>query len=56
MDFKELHYIIALARYQNVTKAAESLYIGQPTLTKYVQSLEKNWDKSCSGDWETNSS
>ena len=41
MDFKELHYIIALARYQNVTRAAESLYIGQPTLTKYVQTLEK---------------
>lgn len=42
MDFKELHYIIALAKYQNVTKAADSLYIGQPTLTKYVQNLEKN--------------
>lgn len=41
MDFKELHYIIALAKYQNVTKAADSLYIGQPTLTKYVQNLEK---------------
>ncbi len=42
MDFKELQYVLALARYQNVTKAAESLYIGQPTLTKFVQNLEKN--------------
>lgn len=42
MDFKELSYVIALAKYQNVTKAADSLYIGQPTLTKFVQNLEKN--------------
>jgi len=42
MDFKELHYTIALAKYQNITKAAESLYIGQPTLTKFIQNLEKN--------------
>lgn len=42
MDFKDLHYVIALAKHQNVTKAAESLYIGQPTLTKFIQNLENN--------------
>lgn len=42
MDFKELQYVMALAKYQNVTKAAESLYIGQPTLTKFIQNLEGN--------------
>lgn len=42
MDFKELTYIIAIAEYQNITKAADSLYVTQPTLTKFLQNLEKN--------------
>ncbi|MDL2248696.1 LysR family transcriptional regulator [Tyzzerella sp. OttesenSCG-928-J15] len=42
MDFRELNYIIALAKHQNVTKAANSLYISQPTLTKFIQNLEKD--------------
>lgn len=42
MDFKDLSYIIAIAKYQSITKAAESLYITQPTLTKFLQNLEKN--------------
>ncbi len=41
MDFKNLHYILAIAEYHNITKAAEALYIGQPTLSKYLISLEK---------------
>lgn len=40
MDFRELHYILAIAKYQNITRAAESLYIGQPTLSKFLASLE----------------
>lgn len=40
MDFRELQYVIAVAKYQNITKAASSLYIGQPTLTKFIQNLE----------------
>ena len=39
MDFKDLTYIIAVAKYQNITKAADSLYISQPTLTKFIQHL-----------------
>ena len=41
MDFKDLTYVLAIAKYQNITKAAESLYITQPTLTKFLQNLEK---------------
>ena len=41
MDFKDMSYILAIARYQNITKAASSLYISQPTLTKFLQKLEK---------------
>ncbi len=41
MDFRELTYILALAEAQNMTKAAKTLYITQPTLSKFLQSLEK---------------
>lgn len=40
MDFRELNYILAIAKYQNITKAAQSLYIGQPTLSKFLSALE----------------
>ena len=40
VDFKDLSYILAIAKYQNITKAADALYISQPTLTKFLQSLE----------------
>lgn len=42
MDFKDMSYILAIAKYQNITKAASSLYISQPTLTKFLQKLEKD--------------
>lgn len=42
MDFKDLSYVIAISEHQNITKAANSLYLSQPTLTKFVQNLEKS--------------
>lgn len=42
MDFKDLSYILAIAKHQNITKAANALYISQPTLTKFLQRLEKD--------------
>lgn len=45
MDFKDLTYIIAIAKYENITKAANSLYISQPTLTKFLQNLENSLDQ-----------
>ncbi len=45
MDFKDLSYVLALAEHQNVTKAANSLYLTQPTLTKFLQNLEKNLEQ-----------
>ena len=41
MDFRTLKYVVAIAEYQNITKAAESLYVGQPTLSKFLISLEE---------------
>ncbi len=41
MDFRDFSYVLAIAKAQNITKAADSLYITQPTLTKFLQNLEK---------------
>jgi len=41
MDFRELSYVLAIAKYQNITKASEALYVSQPTLSKFLKSLEE---------------
>lgn len=40
MEIRELNYFIAIAREGNITKAAESLYITQPTLSRQLGILE----------------
>ena len=40
MDFKELTYVLAIARHQNITRAAEALHLTQPTLSKFLKALE----------------
>ena len=42
MDFRELSYITAIAKYQNITKAAEALYLSQPGLSKFLQTIEED--------------
>ncbi len=37
MELKEARYILAIARHQSIGKAAESLYISQPSLSKYLK-------------------
>lgn len=41
MDLNKLHYFYVVAKHQNVTHAAEELYISQPALTKAIKALEK---------------
>ena len=41
MDFRELQYIIAIAEQENISKAADQLYIAQPTLSRFLQTHEK---------------
>ncbi len=40
MDFKDLAYVIAIAEHQSITKAAGSLFVSQPTITKFLKKLE----------------
>ena len=41
MDLKLLEYIVAIADYGNITKAAEALYITQSGLNQQLIKLEK---------------
>lgn len=40
MDFKELRYVVEVAKYSSVSKAANSLGISQPSLSKFIKNLE----------------
>ena len=41
MDIKALRYFAELVRQQNFTRAAEALFVTQPTISKMVRSLEE---------------
>lgn len=41
MDFRDFTYVQAIAKYQTISKAADALYISQPSLTKFLQKLEE---------------
>lgn len=41
MDFRQLQYLTTVAEHQNVTKAAESLYISQSALSHYIRKTEE---------------
>lgn len=41
MDIRTLRYFLAVAREENITRAAESLHLAQPSLSKQMMELEK---------------
>ncbi len=45
IETRLLHYFLAIAREQNITKAAESLFVTQSTLSKQMMDLEKQLGK-----------
>ena len=40
MELREINYVLAIAKHQSISKAAESLYLTQPTLSKFLIGLE----------------
>jgi DNA-binding transcriptional LysR family regulator len=42
MDFRELQYIVSIAKQRNITRASEDVFVSQSTLSKFVQNLENN--------------
>ena len=45
MDIRVLRYFLAVAREENITRAAESLHITQPSLSKQLMDLEQELGK-----------
>lgn len=45
MDVRILRYFLAVAREENITRAAESLHIAQPSLSKQLMDLEQELGK-----------
>ena len=41
MELRELKYFLAVAREQSISKAASSLFVTQPNLSRQMQNLEK---------------
>lgn len=46
IETRLLHYFLAIAREENITKAAESLFVTQSTLSKQMMDLEKQIGKT----------
>ncbi|PZD77299.1 LysR family transcriptional regulator [Mesonia sp. K7] len=44
MTITQLHYVLAVAEHQNFTKAAEKVFVTQPTLSMQIQKLEEELD------------
>ncbi len=45
MEIKNLRYFLAVAREENMSRAAESLHVTQPTLSKTLKALEDELGK-----------
>lgn len=45
MELRELKYFLAVAREQNISKAADALFITQPSLSRQMQNLEREIGK-----------
>lgn len=44
MTITQLHYVLAVAEHQNFTKAAQKVFVTQPTLSMQIQKLEDELD------------
>jgi DNA-binding MarR family transcriptional regulator len=44
MDIRALRYFVAVVDHQSFSRAAEALYVTQPTVSKMIQQLEQSLD------------
>lgn len=44
MDLDDMRFVLCIARHQSLTRAAQELYVSQPTLTKCLQKLETRYN------------
>lgn len=44
MNLKQLEAFVSVAQYKSFSRAAEALYLTQPTVSAHVGSLEKEWN------------
>lgn len=44
MDFKQIEAFIAVAKYKSFSKAADAIYLSQPTISAQVSALERELD------------
>ena len=42
MNLKDLQYIITVAKYGNITKAADNMFVAQPSLSRDRKSTRLN--------------
>ncbi|MFR0978212.1 MAG: LysR family transcriptional regulator [Holdemania filiformis] len=42
MELRVLHYFLTVAREQSITRAAQSLHLSQPTLSRQLMDLDGN--------------
>lgn len=46
MEFRVLNYFVTVAREENISSAAETLHITQPTLSRQLKDLEDELGKT----------
>ena len=44
MTLKQLNYVVTVAETGNITEAAKKLFIAQPSLTRAIQEIEKEFN------------
>ena len=44
LEFKDIEYLCAVEQQRSITKAAQSLFITQPTLSQYLKHLQERLD------------
>ena len=45
MEFKQLQSFVAVVKYQSFTKAAEKMFVSQPTISAHISQLEEELNK-----------